>query len=194
MISPFEGLSMTRVVGLAAYASAVAACAWRWWRDRQNSPQPGRQPGGVFGVLAAVQLVLLLDIAFNLRWKLHEFFMQEAIGHGLYGMRRSPQLLALWALVSASALCCGLIVWRFRRRRGAAIAVAGTLLSVALRCAEVLSYHGLDAVLYSSIGKMMVVSILWIGLTLLTCLGAWIDEIDEIDRVDGIDGRDRNNT
>jgi membrane associated rhomboid family serine protease len=86
--------------------------------------------------------------------------------------------LALWLLVSASALCCGLIVWRFRRRRGAAIAVAGTLLSVALRCAEVLSYHGLDAMLYASMGKVMVVSILWIGLTLLTCLGVWIDETD----------------
>ena len=57
----------------------------------------------------------------------------------------------------------------------AAIAVAGTLLSVALRCAEVLSYHYLDAVLYAQAGKVMVVSILWMALTLLTCLGVWID-------------------
>jgi hypothetical protein len=171
MIWAFDGLSVTRVVGLAAYASAVAACAWRWWRDRQKH----WKGGGVFGLLAIVQFVLLLDIAFNLRWKLHEFFMQEAIDHGVYGLRRPPQLLALWMLIGASMLCCALILSRFRRRPGAAIAVAGTLLSVALRCAEVLSYHDLDAVLYAQIGKVMLVSILWMALTLLTCLGVWID-------------------
>jgi len=171
MIWAFDGLSVTRVVGLAAYASAVAACAWRWWRDRRKH----WKGSGVFGLLAAVQFVLLLDIAFNLRWKLHEFFMQEAMDHGVYGLRRPPQLLALWMLIAISALCCALIVSRFRRRPGAAIAVAGTLLSVALRCAEVLSYHNLDAVLYVQIGKVMLVSILWMALTLLTCLGVWID-------------------
>ena len=171
MIWAFDGLSVTRVAGLAAYAAAVTACAWRWWRDKQKY----RKGGGVFSILAAVQLLLLLDIAFNLRWKLHEFFMREAIDHGIYGMRRPPQLLALWMLIGTSALCCALIVSRFRRRPGAAIAVAGTLLSVALRCAEVLSYHGLDAMLYAQIGKVMLVSILWIALTLLTCLGVWID-------------------
>ena len=175
MIWAFDGLSMTRGVGFAAYASAVAVCAWRWWRDRQNDRQSDQRSGGVFGVLAALQIVLLLDIAFNLRWKLHEFFMQEAMDHGVYGLRRSPQLFALWILIGASALCCALIVSRFRRRPGAAIAVAGTLLSVALRCAEVLSYHYLDAVLYAQAGKVMVVSILWMALTLLTCLGVWID-------------------
>ena len=129
----------------------------------------------MFGVLAAVQLVLLLDIAFNLRWRLHDFFMQEAMAHGVYGLRRPPQLLALCTLIGVSTLCCAFILSRFRRRRGAAIAVAGTLLSVALRCAEVLSYHDLDAVLYAQVGKVMMVSILWTALTLLTYLGVWID-------------------
>jgi len=175
MIWAFDGLSVTRVVGLAAYASAVVVCACRWWRGELSDGQKHRKGGGVFGILAAVQLLLLLDIAFNLRWKLHEFFMQEAMGHGVYGLRRRPQLLALWMLIGASALCCAVIVSRFRRRRGAAIAVAGTLLSVALRCAEVLSYHNLDAVLYAQIGKVMLVSILWMALTLLTCLGVWVD-------------------
>jgi len=171
MIWAFDGLSVTRGAGLAAYAAAVAACVWRWWRDQLSE----KRHGGVFGVLAIVQFVLLLDIAFNLRWKLHEFFMQEAMNHGVYGLRRPPQLLALWMLIGGSALCCVLIVSRFRRRPGAAIAVAGTLLSVALRCAEVLSYHGLDAVLYAQAGRVMLVSILWMALTLLTCLGVWID-------------------
>ena len=171
MIWAFDGLSATRVVGLAAYTSAVAVCAWRWWLDRRNE----RRSGSVFGVLAIVQFVLLLDIAFNLRWKLHGFFMQEAMDHGVYGLRRPPQLLALWMLVGVSTLCCAFILSRFRHRRGAAIAVAGTLLSVALRSAEVLSYHNLDAVLYAQIGKVMLVSILWMALTLLTCLGGWID-------------------
>ena len=171
MSLPFEGLSITRVVGLVAYASTAVLCAWRARRDQRSI----RRSGGVFGVLAVVQFVLLLDIAFNLRWKLHEFFMQEAMSHGLYGMRRSPQLLVLCALAAASAFCCVFIARKFRWRRGAAIAVAGTLLSVALRCAEVLSYHNLDAVLYATVGKMMLVSVFWTGLTLLTWLGVWMD-------------------
>ena len=161
---------MTRVMGVSAYTVALVACIWRWWRSGQS-----QRRDEVFGVLAAVQLALLLDMIFNLRWKLHEFFMDEAMAHGVYGLRRQPQLLALVLLVGAAAMGCGWMVLRLRHRPGAAIAVVGTLLSVGLRCAEVLSYHDLDAVLYFTIGKMMMVSILWIGLTGLTCVGAWMD-------------------
>jgi hypothetical protein len=167
MISTFESLSMTRIVGLATYAGAAVACAWRWRNSHRS--------GTAFGVLAAAQVLLLVDIAFNLRWKLHEFFMQAAMARGLYGERRSPQLFILILLIAAAIAGCVLILRRFHRRLGAAIAVASTLLSMALRCAEVLSYHNLDAILYHPVGKIMLVSVLWIGLTLLTCFGVWID-------------------
>jgi hypothetical protein len=170
MIFTSEGLAMTRVMGVCAYTAALAACIWRWWRSGQS-----RRGDAVFGVLAVVQLALLLDMIFNLRWKLHEFFMDEAMAHGVYGLRRQPQLVAMVLLTGATVICCGWLVSRLQRRPGAAIAVVGTLLSVGLRCAEVLSYHNLDAVLYFTIGKMMMVSILWIGLTGLTCVGAWMD-------------------
>lgn len=176
MILPFEGLSATRLVGLAAYAGAVAGCAWRWRDDRRREGQRRAGNSGVFGVLAVVQMALLLDIAFNLRWKLHEFFMQGAVSHGLYAMRRQPQRFALFVLGTFAILGCALIVSRFRRRRGVALAVAGTSFSVALRCAEVLSYHDLDAVLYHAVGGVMLVSLLWAGLTLLTLAGVWIDD------------------
>jgi hypothetical protein len=64
---------------------------------------------------------------------------------------------------------------RFRERMGAALALGGTLLSVVLRCAEVVSYHNADAVLYRQVGGVMVVALAWIGLALVTCLGIWID-------------------
>lgn len=185
MISAFEGLSATRVVGLAAYACAVAGCAWRWRDGRRWEGQRRAGSAGAFGVLAVVQMVLLLDIAFNLRWKLHEFFMQEAMSHGLYAMRRPPQRFALWILAGVATLGCALIVSRFYHRRGVALAVTGTLLSVTLRCAEVLSYHGLDAVLYHTVGRVMLVSAFWAGLTLLTLAGVWIDEVDACMNKDG---------
>jgi hypothetical protein len=170
MVSILEGLSVTRVVGLAAYATSLSLCAGRLWKSRTDS-----RTGKVFGVLTILQLALLLDIAFDWRWKLHAFFMGQATAHGVYELRRSPQLLALWVLAGISAFCCVSIASKFRHRSGAAIAVTGTMLSIMLRGAELLSYHNLDAVLYRSIWKIMLVGVLWLGLTAFTCLGVWID-------------------
>jgi len=51
----------------------------------------------------------------------------------------------------------------------------GTLLSVVLWCCEWISFHWADQVFYHIIGRMMLVSLLWIGLALVTCIGAWLD-------------------
>jgi len=95
---------------------------------------------------------------------------------GLYADRRSPQLLALLALGLTLALGCILLWHRFRQRPGLACAVIGTLLSLELWCCECLSYHFVDAVLYRLLGKLMAISLVWTGLSVVTCLGARMDD------------------
>jgi hypothetical protein len=163
-------LSVTRMTGLAAYMSSMLACGVRGWWCRARGTR-----GRLFAVLAGVQLVLLLDMAFDWRWKLHGLGVNAAMAYGVYDLRRLPQLLALVVLVAGVVFCCTLILPRFQRRRGAALALIATLLSLGLWWAEALSYHGLDRVLYYMIGKAMLVSFIWIGLGVVTCLGVWID-------------------
>lgn len=170
MVAIVGGPSLTRIAGVIAYAAGLAFCTGRWRQLRRDGQ--GRR---LFGSLALVQLVLLLDIVFNWRWKLHAMVDWAAAGLGVYELRRGPQLLALCGLAALAVLLALLIVVRFRGRMGAALALGGTLLSVVLRGVEVVSYHNADAVLYASVGGVMIVGLAWITLALATCLGVWID-------------------
>jgi hypothetical protein len=68
-----------------------------------------------------------------------------------------------------------LIGRQFRGKLGAAIAAGSTLLAAGLWCCECLSYHFVDAVLYRLVGKVMIISLVWISLAAVTCFGAWLD-------------------
>jgi hypothetical protein len=129
----------------------------------------------LFAWLTGVQLCLLLDMAFDWRWKIHDFWMREAMMAGVYDRRRLSQVLVLGLLCLAAALASRSLLLRFRRKPGAALAMTGTLLSVVLWCCEWVSFHWADQVFYHMIGKLMVVSLLWIGLALMTGIGAWLD-------------------
>jgi hypothetical protein len=167
MVALEVGLSATRVAGLVAYSVSLALCASRCLRERRIN--------GLYGILSLAQLVLLLDIVFDWRWMLHERLLQNAMAHGVYGARRPGQLLWLCILMGFVAAGVVLVTVKLQSRRGAAIAVIGTIFSVGLRCMEVVSYHWVDAVMYSRVGAVMLVGILWIALALFTCLGVWMD-------------------
>jgi hypothetical protein len=161
-----QWFSVTRTIGLAAYGVSLLTCSIAWARRRQNGPS-----SRIFAILAGVQLALLLDMAFDLRWKLHDYGMHAAMTRGIYGERRAPQLLALEALAAVVLVVSTVVVYRFRHRVGAALALTGTTLSVGLWCSEALSYHFFDQVLYRMVGKAMLVSFLWCAFAALTCLG-----------------------
>lgn len=156
------------MTGLASYVAAFLACLAGWrFRERRGVAER------VFPLLAGVQLALALDIAFDWRWKLHNFWMERAMAQGLYGERRSPQLLVLLALVGLLGFGCWWIWREFGWRRG--VAVMGTVLGAGLWCCETLSYHYMDLALYRMVGPVMVVALLWAGLAVATCAGVWLD-------------------
>ena len=170
MVVDHEWLSPTRTAGLAAYTASLLACAWRWAKCRESDAL-----GWLYAVLAGVQLCLLLDMAFNWRWKLHGLGVGVATEMGVYDLRRAPQLVALLALGLVLALLSALIFYLFRDRIGTALALTGTMLSMGLWCLECVSFHAVDGVLYRLVGVVMTVSLAWIFLALVTCLGVWLD-------------------
>lgn len=170
MMAGYEWFSPTRTTGLLSYAISFGACAWAWSAERRQG-----RAGGIYLLLTGLQLGLVLDMAFDLRWKLHELFMTRAMELHVYGERRDPQLVALILLGGVSAVCVVWILRRFRGRPGLAVAISGTLLSIGLWCCEILSYHFMDHVLYSMVGELMLVSFLWLGLAMTTCYGIWRD-------------------
>ncbi len=164
--------SLTRVFGMLSFVVSFAACIWRWRRCRLSGAS-----STVFMGLAAVQLGLLADMAFDLRWKLHEIWMTDAMQGGWYGERRGPQLLVLTGIGCLTALGTVLILRGFEARPGASIALLGTFLSVELWLVEAVSLHGVDGVLYRQLGGAMVVSFLWLVLAGVTCAGIWMDGV-----------------
>lgn len=170
MMTGNEWLSPTRMAGLLSYALSFGTCAWAWFAEGRRG-----RPSGEFLPLAAAQLGLVLDIAFDIRWKLHDFWMTRAMEMHVYGERREPQLIALVVLSGLLLVGVAWILRRFRARLGLAIAMSGTMLSIGLWFSEMLSYHFMDAVLYSMVGRLMLVSFLWLGLAMTTCCGVWLD-------------------
>jgi len=171
MIAGHDWFSPTRVTGLIAYTVSFSACALRWFASRRRG-----DASGIWLLLSGLQLGLVVDVAFDLRWNLHAFWMARAMARDVYSERRSPQLLALAVLAGLLILGCAAIQRRFRRRRGVAVAMTGTMLSVGLWCCETLSYHYMDLVLYRTVGALMVVSLLWVGLAVTTLIGVLLEQ------------------
>jgi hypothetical protein len=165
MITIGEWLNPTRAVGLVAYGTAAICCGIAWVR-RQNQRQDWRPTA----LLTLVESTLLLDMAFNWRWMLHQLLMDFALRRHEYELRKEPQIIAVFIL--AALLLLGLLaVRRFFRGRGTALAVSGVVLSLVLWCTEVVSLHDVDHVLYHRLGQIMPVSLLWIVACLMTSIG-----------------------
>jgi len=170
MAALHDWLSPTRMVGLTAYGAAFIACGTGWVYCRRRHAR-----SRLFSQIAGIQFFLFLDMAFDWRWKIHDFWENGAMALGVYGERRPPQLLALALICSALAMATIWIFREFRGQTGVAMAVTGTVLSAGIWCCDAISYHYLDAILYHLIGKVMVVSLVWSSLAVVTCFGVWLD-------------------
>jgi hypothetical protein len=170
MIASHGWLNPTRAVGLAAYGTACTCCGISWVRSKAR-PKISR----LAAVLMLIESVLLLDVAFNWRWKLHDVFLGIAMRQHEYGQRRLPQAVVVTVL--GGLLFFGLFVaWRRLRDRGTTLlAVSGVLLSLIVWCIEVVSLHAVDHVLYSSLDGLMAVTLLWLLSCTMTSIGILLD-------------------
>jgi hypothetical protein len=166
MIASGELLDPTRAVGLVAYVAATVCCGIAWVRDKVQ-----RGDWQVAALLTLIESALLLDMVFNLRWKVHQFLMDFAMQKHEYQVRRFPQLIAL--IILAGLFLLGLL--RIRRlsrgKSGPSLAASGVLLSLIVWCTEVVSLHQVDHVLYHRFGAIMAVSLLWALACLMTSMG-----------------------
>ena len=169
MITSQGWLNPTRAAGLAAYGTACTCCGIAWIKTKAG------RSSQLAALLALIESVFLLDIAFSWRWMLHDVFAGFAERHDEYGARKLPQEIAVFIL--GGILLLGLLVaWRFFRGRvGALLAVSGVLLSLIVWSIEVVSLHAVDSVLYYSSGGVMAVSLLWILSCTMTSIGILLE-------------------
>lgn len=166
MISLAGWLNPTRIIGLNAYLFAAVCCGLAWVRSR-GTPCTGR----LAAALAMLEAGLFLDMMFSVRWQLHDVLEGEAVRENLYAQRAGPQLVALCLLGAAAAAGMGVAIQYLRGRTGATVAVWGAILSLSCWCAEVISLHAIDRVLYRTVDGIMLVSLCWASCSLMTGLG-----------------------
>ena len=166
MESLAEWLNPTRIVGMSAYLFAAASCGIAWVRSR-NIPGSRR----LIAILGALEAGLILDMALNGRWLLHDLLEGKAMANNLYAQRVWPQLLALGLLSAVAAAGMWSALLFLHGRAGASVAVCGAILSLSCWCAEVISLHAIDVVFHRMVDGAMLVSLIWIASSLMTGLG-----------------------
>jgi hypothetical protein len=153
-------------MGIATYLFSAASCGIAWARYGE-SPRRRR----LAALLAALELGLLLDMVFNVRWLLHDLLENEAIAENLYTHRVGPQIVAEGIVGAAAAAGMGLALHFLRGRDGAVMAVCGAILSFSFWCAEVISLHAVDAVFHSTVNGVMLVNLIRVACSLMTGMG-----------------------
>jgi hypothetical protein len=169
MITSHEWLNPTRATGLVAYGTAATCCGIAWIRTK------ARRASQLAAVLMLIEAALLLDMAFNWRWKLHQGLMDFAIRKHEYTQRGLPQLIAV-TLLGTLLLFGWFVAWRSFRGRGTTLlAVSGALLSLVVWCIEVVSLHAVDQLLYYSLDGVMAVALLWLLSCTMTSIGILLE-------------------
>ena len=166
MISIAQSLSPTRIIGLTADLFALSSCAVAWVRGRRAHLRTR-----LAATLTLLEAALLLDLAFNARWLLHNLLANVAIASHLYGERSGPQQVALGLLGFVVVAAIASALWRFRRRPGAALAACGGILSVCCWWVEVISLHAVDSVLYRRVDGVTFIRLAWAACSLMTGVG-----------------------
>jgi hypothetical protein len=151
-----EWLNPVKVGGMVTYLVASASCGLT--AARTLNPRISR----LAAVLGLIQAALLLDIAFDWRWRLYDWLRSQAVAYHWYEQRRWPQVVVL--MIMAVVLASGVVVARrvFLPNPGAALAVNGTLLSIDCWLMEVISLHATDSILYHHVGPLMIISFVWL--------------------------------
>ena len=163
MIAAVVWESSTREVGIASHLIAAVACGAAWVRSGRVSR--------LASALGLLELFLLLDAAFNWRWIVHGLLMNMAMKQHVYGERKLPQELILALLFAITSIAIIMTLGYLRGRPGACLSICGALISAALWFIEVISLHATDVILQRSLGRLMLVALMWMASSSMTAVG-----------------------
>jgi hypothetical protein len=155
----------TSVAGLLSFGIAALSSGIALFRLR-NVPAVAWPAAWI----AAIESLLMLDIAMNARWALHGNVMQFALHRGFYAQRHGIQIAGLTILFAILLIGAAIITRRLRSRPGASVAAWSALLALTMWCVEVVSLHEVDAILYHEVDGFMVVAFVWMILGATTAI------------------------
>lgn len=162
--------SATRAVGFISYFGASIVCGVSWLEARRH-PRSYPESDRLALVLTLIESLLCLDMLFEWRFDLRSAFTNLFLEFQPYSARHPLQINLLCGLVLLLILGLGMALHRFKRRKGALLAVIGVTLSLTLYSTEIISLHETDRGLYHLVSGVMVIAFLWAFACALTLLG-----------------------
>ena len=170
MVVPSSKHAIGVLCCLIAVAACIVACILARSR-RQEFPPSWPVPVS----LTVLQLALLVDMLFSLRWLLHNKLASEFKVHHLYDRRVGPQHLALFLVAAAASTGIWLLLKSLRGRRGAQLASCGMVLWISTWFAEVISLHSMDVFLHNSLAHVTIRDGVWIVSSIMISYGVLLD-------------------
>jgi|KBSMisStaDraftv2_1062788.scaffolds.fasta_scaffold18446_8 hypothetical protein len=155
---------------LIAFAACIVACILA--RSRRREFPPGWP---LLVSLTVLQLALLVDMLFSLRWLLHNKLASEFLVHHFYNRRVGPQHLALFLVAAMASTGIWLLLKSLQGRRGAQLASCGMILWISTWLAEVISLHSIDVFLHKSLAHVTVRDAVWIVSSIMISYGVLLD-------------------
>jgi hypothetical protein len=173
-IDPMGFPSSRHAIGLLCCFIATGACivACIVARSRRQKFSPGWP---VLVPLTVLQLALLVDMLFSLRWLLHNKLASEFLVHHSYDRRVGPQHLALFLMAVAASTGIWLLLHSLRGRRGAQLASCGMVVWISTWFAEVISLHSMDVFLHHSLAHVTIRDAVWIVSSIMISYGVLLD-------------------
>ena len=125
--------------------------------------------------LTALQLALLVDMFFSLRWLLHNQLAGSFRAHHMYDGRVGPQHFALVVVGAVASAGIWLLLKSLRGRRGLPLASCGMILWISTWLAQVISLHSMDVFLHRSLAHVTVRDAVWIVSSIMISCGVLLD-------------------
>jgi hypothetical protein len=164
----------TRAVGFLFYFGSAISCLL-WWLRARRYPRSYPESSRLALFLAVIESLFCLDMLLEWRLEVHQFFVNLFLENHVYGERHGLQVGLLGALFLLLIASLGMVLRRFRARKGASLAIGGVFLSLTLYAMEIISMHETDRGLYHLVSGVMVIAYLWALACVLTLLGAIMD-------------------
>jgi hypothetical protein len=161
------GTNPTQVVGALSFAMTTLACLNA---SRSSTSREAR----VWKVLSFVNAFFLLEVIVKFRFLVLEFaratLRQEGLYDELHG--RIQEIVVVTIATAALLLTILFLLWRPIPGGAARLATSMTVIIFTSFVMEMISLHELDAVLYQTLGPLLMIGWVWTGAAALICFAA----------------------